>query len=76
MKSVMDAVREQPGMGHVSGADVDLVRRIIDNGLGWQRNEPRWAWVARLTGHGSGVSEAICRVVGVDPDETGGRKKR
>lgn len=68
--NVRDYVHAQTGLAHADVAsDRDLLRKLIENigdGLG---PFPRWSHVSALVGHGSGVSQAICRALDLDPDE-------
>lgn len=68
---VMSAVRRRPGMGHIRGTDVDLLRRALTSRHGWKRRQTRAAQIQNLTTHGAGVSIALCAVMGLDPDEEG-----
>lgn len=66
---IMDAVRAQPGLEHVTGTDHDLLLRILRSRDGLEPGQVRWAHVRDLVGHGSTVAYAICVIVGVNPDE-------
>lgn len=68
--TVRDFVLAQPGLAHVTiDTDRELLRTLIEN-IGDNRTEkPRWAHVKDALGHGSGVSQSICRALGLDPDE-------
>jgi hypothetical protein len=47
----------------------DGLRRVIRNaGVYSPLRRARWSHVAAVLGHGSGVSQALCRNCGVDPD--------
>ena len=46
----------------------DVLRRVARRPNG----RPAWSNVCELTCHGSGYSQAICRALGIDPDEVTG----
>ena len=68
--TVRDYVLDQRGLAHVTvDSDRDLLRRLVEN-IGTDRPpRARWAHVVQQLGHGSGVSIAICKALGLDPDE-------
>ncbi len=62
-----DAVRtEHP---HVTQTSIGLVRHLITRAFYGSRRRARWSHVGAMIGHGSGVSQALCRACSVDPDE-------
>jgi hypothetical protein len=65
-------VTQQPGLDHVTvDPDRDLLRRALlalRPGRG-EKGRPRWWFVHHALLHGSGVSQAICLALGIDPDE-------
>ena len=56
---------------HTTGVEVDAIEilRTIVTHLGRAGHGPRWSILGSLCGHGSGVSFAICKALGLDPDE-------
>jgi hypothetical protein len=68
--TVRDFVLANPRLSHVTvDSDLDLLRRLVRL-IGHERlPAPRWSHVSQSLGHGSGVSSAICRALGFDPDE-------
>jgi hypothetical protein len=71
-RGVARYVTGQPGLDHVDvDPDRDLLRRAL-LALRPRRGEgpsPRWSLVRNALHHGSGVSQAICLALGIDPDE-------
>jgi len=71
LSTVAHAVRATPGLEHVVvGFDRDLLRRALLD-LRPRRGQgklPRRSVVGAALGHGAGVSAAICRALGIDPD--------
>jgi hypothetical protein len=70
--TVRSFVLAQPGLAHVDVAsDLDLLRKLVETiGLDHdQLRAPRWSHVGACLGHGSGVSQAICNALGLDPDK-------
>ena len=68
---VMSAVRRCFGLEHVQGTDQDLLKRALTSRHGWKRGQTRVGQIRSLTTHGAGVATALCRVLGLDPDEVG-----
>lgn len=66
---IMDAVRAQPGLAHVTGTDADLLLTLLRSRHGWEPGQPRWSHVRMMSGHGSSVGHALCVAVGIDPNE-------
>lgn len=54
---------------HVTQTSIGLVRHLITCAFYGSRRGPRWSHVGTMFGHGSGVSQALCRACGVDPYE-------
>jgi len=54
---------------HVKVTDADLVDSAVRNAGRCGAKMARWAAVKEVFGHGSGVSESLCRACGLDPDE-------
>lgn len=67
---IMDAVRAQPGLEHVKGADAELLLTLLRSRQGWEPVTPRWSHVRLMAGHGSTVGHALCVAAGIDPNET------
>ena len=57
--------------------DRELLRRALLALHGTERRgTPMWSTVHGALGHGSGVSTAICRALGLDPDATPPKRRR
>lgn len=51
-------------------SDEDFLSSIVRYaGVSSLRRGYRWSHVSKITGHGSGVSQELCKRFGVDPDE-------
>lgn len=73
--SLMAEAMAAIGVTHVRPRDdrqllVDLLRAATAPDIG--RPRPRWAHTMALLHHGAGVSQALCRAAGLDPDEEAG----
>jgi hypothetical protein len=67
---VRDFVLAQNGLSHITlPSDTELLRRFCKNAGFDGPRHPRWSIVGSILGHGSGVSWAICKALGLDPDE-------
>ena len=69
--TVRASVLAHPNLAHVTvDTDVALLRRTV-LAAGRRQIPPRaqWSVVSALLSHGSGVSWAICKALGLDPDE-------
>ena len=67
--TIRDLVRAQPGLAHVDVAqDLALLQRLVESCGDHLPQAPLWSHVGGVLGHGSGVSQAICRVLALDPD--------
>lgn len=62
-----DAVRAE--IPHITATAADAVRHVVLYPPVGNQRGPRWSHVGAALGHGSGVSQALCRACGVDPDE-------
>jgi hypothetical protein len=73
--TIRDHVHARCG-AHVRIADdLDLLRTLVQNIGRGREPAPRWVHVRDCIGHGSTVSHAICRALGVDPDEEVGTER-
>jgi hypothetical protein len=74
--TIRDHVHARPDLAHVRiGDDLDLLRTLVRNIGHGREPAPRWVHVRDCIGHGSTVSHAICRALGLDPDEEVGTER-
>jgi hypothetical protein len=74
--TIRDHVLARPDLAHVRiGDDLDLLRTLVQNIGHGREPAPRWVHVRDCIGHGSTVSYAICRALGLDPDEEVGTER-
>ena len=68
MNPITDALRarwpDDPGIT----TDAAMLDRVLRRAANRPNGRPAWSNISERTGHGSGYSQAICDVLGIDPD--------